>query len=52
MSEVTKERYIKRSNNYRVRMVAKLYHYSKTDKEEKFSTLARIISLHSKSFRV
>jgi len=50
--EGTKERYIKRANTYRVRMVGKLYNYAKKGEEEKFSALAMILTLHSKAFRV
>lgn len=50
--ELTKERYMKRCNTYRVRMIGKLYHYAKTGNEEKFSALSQILTLHSKAFRV
>jgi len=52
LNEEAKATAIRKANLYRVRMVCKLYHYSKNKEEEKFTRLAHYISLHSKSFRV
>lgn len=51
MDDEQRADHIRRANTYRVKMICKLYHYSKQKEEEKFTKLAKIITIHSKSFR-
>lgn len=48
----TRARYIVRANNYRLKMVGKLYNYAKAGDEAKFESLSKTLVLHSKAFRV
>lgn len=52
LSEGKREEYIKRVNFYRVKMAEKLYRLAQKKDDKKFEKLSKIISLHSKAFRV